>query len=264
MIGAAAQLAGVVRMTLSLTVILVETTSGDIAFSFPLITTIIMAKWTGDFFNDGIYDILIKLAGIPILPWDPPPLSSNTNATEVMARPVVTINTVENVGRILELLTKTTFNGFPVVDPPMSDILVRASFGRMRGFILRSQLIVLLRYKLYNNEQFLQHSRKVTMNSFRDDYPKFLTYEDLKITDEEKTESIDLRRYMNLAPYTVLDETSLPRMFRLFRALGLRHLPVVNHLNEVVGMVTRKDLARYRMWFFRGSYGLDKLDIVNQ
>lgn len=52
-------------------------------------------------------------------------------------------------------------------------------------------------------------------------------------------------------------------MFRLFRALGLRHLPIVNDSSEVVGMVTRKDLARYRVWRHRGRMGVEEL-VVSQ
>ena len=33
---------------------------------------------------------------------------------------------------------------------------------------------------------------------------------------------------------------SVERTFILFRTMGLRHLPVVNEYNEVVGMITRK------------------------
>ena len=115
LIGGAAQLGGVVRMTLSLTVILMEAT-GDISLALPLIVTLIAAKWTGDFFNEGIYDMYIRLSGIPMLPWKAPPLVHNIYASEVMAHPVETLKVTENVGHIFDLLNKTTFNGFPVVD----------------------------------------------------------------------------------------------------------------------------------------------------
>lgn len=127
LIGAAAQLGGVVRMTISLTVIIMETT-GNITFALPLIVTLIAAKWTGDFFNEGVYDTTIQLSGVPLLPWEPPPLVHNIYASEVMSHPVVTLKSVENVGHIVELLKLTTYNGFPVVDPPLTDQVIKIFF----------------------------------------------------------------------------------------------------------------------------------------
>ncbi|XP_026317798.1 H(+)/Cl(-) exchange transporter 7 [Hyposmocoma kahamanoa] len=259
LIGAAAQLGGVVRMTISLTVIIIETT-GQISNALPIITTLIVAKWIGDFFNEGIYDTYIQLAAVPILPWEPPPLTHNIYASEVMSHPVFTLRTVENVGHIVEILKVTTYNGFPIVDPPATDDAEVTTYKRLRGLILRSQLIVLLQKKLYNeNANTTWSNIKVDMNMFREGYPRYPSIDQLQILDWEKTCMIDLRPFMNPSPYTLPHRASLPRLFRLFRALGLRHLPIVNDVNEVVGMVTRKDIARYRVWRHRGHMGMEEL-----
>ncbi|XP_017885005.1 H(+)/Cl(-) exchange transporter 7 [Ceratina calcarata] len=262
LLGAAAQLGGVVRMTISLTAILIEATQG-ISFGLPVIIVLIMAKWVGDFFNEGIYEIHTQMAGVPILPWEPPPLSNNIYASEIMNHPVVTLRTVENVGHILELLKCVTFNGFPVVDPPNSDQMEIHSYRRLRGLILRSQLIVLLQNKMFN--QYEEKWEKcLDIKMFRKEYPRYPTIEQVMITEVEKTYSIDLRPFMNPSPYTVQHSATLPRTFRLFRALGLRHLLVVNDTNEVIGIITRKDVARFRIWKHRGRMGLDELLISNK
>ena len=72
-------------MTISLTVILIEAT-GNLTYGFPIMGVLMGAKWVGDYFNEGIYDIHIQLAGVPLLSWDPPPLSATTYASEVIKR----------------------------------------------------------------------------------------------------------------------------------------------------------------------------------
>lgn len=262
LLGAAAQLGGVVRMTISLTAILIEATQG-ISFGLPVIIVLIMAKWVGDFFNEGIYDIHTQMAGIPLLAWESPPLSNNIYASEIMSHPIVALKTVENVGHIVELLKCVTFNGFPVVDPPSSDQAEINSYGRFRGLILRSQLIVLLKNKVFNEyAEFWEKPLNIKM--FRNEYPRYPTIEQIAITDEEKTYTIDLRHFMNPSPYTIQHSATLPRTFRLFRALGLRHVPVINDTNEVIGIITRKDVARFRIWKHQGRMGLDELLITNK
>jgi len=66
----------------------------------------------------------INLSGIPLLAWEPPPLSSKVYASEVMSFPIVTFKTVENVGRIVDVLRQETYNGFPVVDPQVNQYSV--------------------------------------------------------------------------------------------------------------------------------------------
>ena len=116
-----------------------------------------VAKWVGDYFTEGLYDIHINLNGVPILAWEPPALNRNVYASEIMSTPVVTLSSTERVGTIVDMLKRETHNGFPVVDEidPMRESFYDSlpsnrSSGRFRGFILRWQLIVLLQKKMFN------------------------------------------------------------------------------------------------------------------
>lgn len=102
-------------MTLSLSVILLETT-GNIGFILPIILTLMTAKWSGDYFNEGIYDTQIRTSRVPMLPWHVEPEYQNLSARHIMARPVVCVRTEEKVQYLLDILKNTTHNGFPVVE----------------------------------------------------------------------------------------------------------------------------------------------------
>ncbi|XP_064608888.1 H(+)/Cl(-) exchange transporter 7-like [Liolophura sinensis] len=264
LIGAAAQLGGIVRMTISLAVIVVEATS-NVTFGFPIMIVLIVAKWVGDFFNEGIYDMHIHLQGVPMLEWEPPVMAANISAREVMSHPVSVFRRVESVGRIVDILKSETHNGFPVVDgytPEDSHTTEQypETFGTFHGLILRSQLVVLLKLKVFNeNEDLSQVRRKLESKDFRDVYPRFPPIQQIHISPQERECTIDLQPFMNPAPYTVYDVASLPRVFRLFRALGLRHVVVINDKNQVIGMVTRKDVARYRILRHRGQISIEEL-----
>ena len=63
------------------------------------------------------------------------------------------------------------------------------------------------------------------------------------LAPEQLDSFLDLGPYVNPAPYVVQADTSLTKVFHLFRQLNLRHLCVVPHVNEVVGIITRKASA---------------------
>ncbi|KTF86100.1 hypothetical protein cypCar_00015400 [Cyprinus carpio] len=256
LIGAAAQLGGIVRMTLSLTVIMVEAT-GNVTYGFPIMLVLMTAKIVGDYFIEGLYDIHIKLQSVPFLHWDAPPTSHWLTAREVMSSPVTCFNRVERVGRIVDVLsnTSTNHNGFPVV----AHTTENEEPGKICGLILRSQLIVLLKHKVFVERASSRLSqRRLQLKDFRDAYPRFPPIQSIHVSQDERECMMDLNEFMNPTPYTVPQETSLPRVFKLFRALGLRHLVVVDDENRVVGLVTRKDLARYHL----GKDGLEELQLA--
>ena len=55
-------------------------------------------------------------------------------------------------------------------------------------------------------------------------------------------EVLDLRPYLNRSAPRVPNTYSVARVYDMFRSLGFRHLVVVDEVNRVVGIVTRKEL----------------------
>ena len=53
---------------------------------------------------------------------------------------------------------------------------------------------------------------------------------------------IDLTKFMHRPVMTVRSECSAARVYTIFRALGLRHIVVVDADHHPVGMITRLDL----------------------
>lgn len=115
LIGAAAHLGGTLRMTISLTVILIEST-GNISFALPLIITLISAKWMGDCINEGIYDTLIAISKVPMLPWNVNRDIQLLKASKIMNTPPVCLRLKEKSSYIISVLRTYSYNGFPVVD----------------------------------------------------------------------------------------------------------------------------------------------------
>ena len=71
LIGAASVLGGITRMTISLTVILMECT-GNVQLGLPLLVTLFAARFVGNCFNEGIYDEHVHISHYPFLPPEPP------------------------------------------------------------------------------------------------------------------------------------------------------------------------------------------------
>ena len=59
---AVSMLGGLTRMTISLTIVMVESTN-DIQYGLPIMMSLMVCKWVGDYFTLGIYDQSIELAG---------------------------------------------------------------------------------------------------------------------------------------------------------------------------------------------------------
>jgi len=116
------------------------------------------------------------------------------------------------------------------------------------GIILRSQLVMLLKNRVYFHEdQGPESQPRISHLDITADYPRYPTVFDVNISDVDKNMLMDLSLYMNPSPYTISHQAPLPQVFNLFRTMGLRHLPVIRDSGIVVGLITRHDLTHERL-----------------
>lgn len=244
LIGATSMLGGVTRMTISMTVIILETTN-NIQYLLPIMITLNVAKWVGDIFNIALYDIHVELRCIPFVEPVPPTLVNTLLAKDVMSKPVICMREKENALHVYKTLTSCSHNGFPIINEN----------GNYVGIILRNQLTVLLKMKAYQQENldvseiggtFVQSKAPVLEDFSKTMQSNIENFQNIDLSNEEIADlanhTLDIRKYMNPHPFSVHEFTSLTRVFRLYRTMGIRHLPVVNSSNYIVGIITRKEL----------------------
>ncbi|KAH7727151.1 chloride channel protein 3 [Aphelenchoides avenae] len=230
MVGAAAVLGGVTRMTVSLVVIMFELT-GSLEFIVPTMAAVMFAKWVGDaIYPTGIYDAHILLNGYPFLD-NKGEYPFSTVASQVM-RPGTDKSALKviqqdqmTVGELEALMRETNYNGFPVVVSEQ-DMLVA-------GFCTRRDLQAALR-NARKTHQYVTTNSKVYFSS--------------NVPDFEPSGSMPaplrLRKLMDMAPMTVTDATPMETVIDMFRKLGLRQVLVTKN-GHLLGIITKKDILAF-------------------
>lgn len=115
LIGAAAFFAGVSRLTVSLTVIMLEITN-DVTMLLPIMFAVITARSIGNLLTHSLYHAILELKCIPFLDEDPP--SSRLvepRIEEIMSKPPICIHKEDPVKSWIKVLTETKHSVFPVV-----------------------------------------------------------------------------------------------------------------------------------------------------
>lgn len=223
-LGAAALMSGSMRMTVSLCVIFLELTNNLLLLPITMFVLLI-AKTVGDCINPSIYEIILHLKGLPFLDASKDPWMRNLTVGELAAaKPaVVSLESVEKVGRIVEVLKHTGHNGFPVENRPEG-----SASAELYGLVLRSHLVAVLRKKW-----FLKERRRSAEWEVRESFTsvdlarKGVMLEQVAISEEEMEMYVDLHPFTNTTPYTVVESMSVAKALVLFRQVGLRHLLII-------------------------------------
>lgn len=148
LMGAASVTSGIARMTISLTVMILEAT-GDMQYVLPLMLTVLSARLIGNFFTEGIYDSHIHYRHLPFLDEDdnmPLVMASQQlheiSVSEIMSKPVICMKPVMRVGMCLALVKQGKHHCYPVIDDQEDNVIV--------GTITRKVICTLLRHKAFS------------------------------------------------------------------------------------------------------------------
>jgi chloride channel 3/4/5 len=246
-VGAAASLAGVTRLTVSIVVIMFELT-GALSYVLPIMIAVMLAKWIGDAISQrGIYEAWIYLNEYPYL--------DNKDDTKIPHVPVSNVMTeladmtcfdasrTYTVGGLQAILEKCRFRGFPVVvdaseagngkgkDKAFGP--AAATRNVLLGYISRTELSFALEHAVVAQRDGRQTtSRKDIKCYFRQPSKR-----------ADLTNALDLRPWMDHTPITLHVNSTFQLAVSMFQSLGLRNLLLVDR-GAFKGILTKKDV-----WF---------------
>lgn len=231
LIGAAAILGGMARMTIAGCVIILEA-CGNTTYLLPLMVTFAASRYAGNAINEPMYDMQIHLKQMPFLEGSLHSLGmlNYHPISKIMAQPVITLQEVEKVRKIMEILHSTNHNGFPVVSRD----------GRLRGLILRKTLCTLLKLKAYSTPTdapktadggiILAQAATVFYDTLERPYPNYPDVKAIKLAERElvspldvafayaslrvQTFWLDVRGHMDPAPSALNEATSIRRCYK--------------------------------------------------
>ncbi|KAI2463003.1 chloride channel [Annulohypoxylon bovei var. microspora] len=218
MIGAAAALAGVTRMTVSIVVIMFELT-GALTYVLPIMVAVMLSKWVGDAFSRrDIYESWIHFNEYPFLDSGDEGGGAqhvpDIPASQIMTRIedlIVLTATGHTIASLRGVLETCDYRGFPVVSDPRDAILL--------GYISRAELAF-----------------NIAASRLPPEAEAFFSHQPLA----DPRQTLDLRPWMDQTPLTLPGRSSLTLAVSYFQKLGLRYV-LFSDRGVLQGLLTKKD-----------------------
>ncbi|RKF73690.1 H exchange transporter 3 [Golovinomyces cichoracearum] len=221
-VGAAAALGGVTRMTVSIVVIMFELT-GALTYVLPIMIAVMLSKWVGDAFGKrDIYESWIHLNEYPLLDNNEETVIPDIPVSQIMTRMeylVVLKATGHTIKSLIDILESYPYRGFPVISDSNNAILL--------GYISRSEL------------SFNLTASQKQPRSLPSETEVFFSHQphaDPKVI-------LDLRQWMDQTPLTLPSRSNLLLTTTYFKKLGLRYV-LYSDRGVLQGLLTKKDVWR--------------------
>ena len=243
-LGAAAALAGVTRITVAVVVIMFELT-GALTYILPIMVVVGTAKLVADLLGrGGISERSIKFNGYPFLD-DDDHVFGIAVGSMMKTSPTVLYASGMRLADVEERLDCGDYKGFPVVQSQADDTLV--------GYVTRVEL----RYALGKARRAYTLSSEsvcIFQPHVAPDLPSAMRvvdadqeYEEAEFTLPDSPTGdthIDFGAWVDPTPLAVQPQLDLEVVTEMFKKMGPRVILVTNH-GKLLGIVTIKDLLRH-------------------
>ncbi|KAL1839801.1 hypothetical protein VTJ49DRAFT_1175 [Mycothermus thermophilus] len=239
-LGAAAALSGIMHITVSVVVIMFELT-GALTYILPTMIVVGVTKAVSELFGKGgIADRMIWFSGFPYLDHKEEH-NFGVPVSQAMISDVVSIPATGMTLKAVErLLTKDSYQGFPIVDDENSRILL--------GYIGRTEL----RYavdRARRERALLSPLAKCTFaaapGTTTTGQPSTSSHDQDDYTTGATT-TVDFTPYVDTTPLTVHPRLPLETVMEIFRKIGPR-VVLIEHRGRLTGLVTVKDCLKYQI-----------------
>ncbi|KAK4988984.1 hypothetical protein LTR50_003580 [Elasticomyces elasticus] len=230
MVGAAAFLAGVSRMTISLCVIMFELT-GELEYVVPHMMAIMVAKWVADApGKEGVYDLAQSVLGHPFLDLD--------HSLGLVQRQNALVDRLVPPRQTMDEIT---------VDVPKSNKVPRAVLRRKLAQLRRRGLMD-AGLVLVQNDGMLQGYLAEAELDFGLEHLGALYADDaeVRLLGDAEEGDFDLGGFVDRTPVAVCAKAPMEYAVEMVGKLGLRQLVVTEEgTGRVVGVIIKKRLVAY-------------------
>ncbi|KAL5631205.1 hypothetical protein ACGC1H_006896 [Rhizoctonia solani] len=249
LLGAAAALSGIMRITVTVVVIMFELT-GALTYILPTMIVILVTKAVGDCFEaTGIADEMIRFNGYPYLERDDH--AFNIPVSQVMQKELHTMSVTDmTLHEVEEKLEHTSVQGFPIVSTDSQRILM--------GYIGRTEL----RYVIGKARRTREIHPSTLCNfepSSVDESQPYQTAtgdavrEQAGVEEDDhagitplaaSTDTMHFGPWVNQTPLCVAPQLPLEIVMDLFKRMGPRVI-LVEYQGSLAGLITVKDVLRF-------------------
>ncbi|KAI4126068.1 MAG: hypothetical protein LQ338_003956 [Usnochroma carphineum] len=229
MVGAAAFLAGVSRMTISLCVIMFELT-GELEYIVPHMIAILVAKWVADALQkEGVYDLAQTVLGHPFLDADHA-MYLVQRSQELVERLVPPRQTMQDItvdvpkdNKVTKMILEEKLD--KLKERGLMDAgLVLVQDGMLQGYLAEGELD-------FGLNNLGRHSDSTSR---------------VRLLGDAEDGDLSLALFVDRTPLTICAKAPMEYLVEMFGKLGLRYICVVEEgSGRLVGVVIKKRLVVY-------------------